>query len=136
MNISELVGEVVKCRDMPEKPPSDFAEWLESELERRGWTQAEFARQSKLTTAQVARVLTREQDAGIKFARNTARAFRMNELDVFIAAGLIRPQPDRTPVLDMILNMIADMDVDEQENALALIETLYRRRKRAQKIQR
>ena len=42
-------------------PQQDFIDWLQQEMLNRGWNQAELARRSGTTTAQISRVMTGEQ---------------------------------------------------------------------------
>lgn len=69
----------------------DFSEWLQSELDKRDWTQADLVRASKgkLTTAQVSRVMTRQQNPGVRFCEGIAMALDMSPGDVVHRAGIL-----------------------------------------------
>ena len=65
-----------------------FIEWLQDELDSRDLRPADFARKSGISTAQVSRVLSREQNPGIEFYEGTARAFNLPVWRVIaVAAG-------------------------------------------------
>ena len=54
-----------------------FAEWLNAQIQGRGWTQAEFARQASTTPATVSRVLSGENNPGLDFLQGVATAFNL-----------------------------------------------------------
>lgn len=71
----------------------DFVTWVEAELRRRQWRAADLARHGKLTTAQISRVLNRQQNAGHAFCEGLARAFDLPKDVVYAKAGLGNPDP-------------------------------------------
>ncbi|MGC1374647.1 MAG: helix-turn-helix transcriptional regulator, partial [Anaerolineales bacterium] len=68
---------------------SNFIDWLRKELEERGWSQAELARQSKLSPAQITRLLNGERGIGETGLNAIARALRLPPETVFRAAGML-----------------------------------------------
>lgn len=65
----------------------DFASWLEIELDKRGWSRSDLARRGDLTTAQVSRVMTRQQNPGEAFCKGVAKALGVPLDEVYRAAG-------------------------------------------------
>jgi transcriptional regulator with XRE-family HTH domain len=70
----------------------DFATWLQNELDRRGWIQADLltsaqARGYPLTSPQLSRILNREQQAGIESAIAIAQGLGVSRETVFRARG-------------------------------------------------
>jgi transcriptional regulator with XRE-family HTH domain len=88
-------------------------EWLQQELQQRGWNQAELARRSRLTTAQVSRIMTGEQRPGPASGQKLAHALHVPAEEVFRRAGLLprpSPQPPGQEELDLIFGELSDPD--------------------------
>lgn len=66
----------------------DFVDWLQSEMDAKGWRQADLARAGGLHTGHLSRVLNRERKPGVEFCQGVARAFGMRDVDVMRIAGL------------------------------------------------
>ena len=66
-----------------------FAEWLNAQIQGRGWTQAEFARQASTTPATVSRVLSGENNPGLDFLQGVATAFNLQPEIVLRRAGIL-----------------------------------------------
>lgn len=94
----------------------DFADWVETELQTRGWSRSEYARQGKLTTAQVSRVLTKQQSPGSKFIEGTALAFGYPLDLVYRKAGKLPPaKNERSEILEKIRYELSLLSEKEQE---------------------
>ena len=52
----------------------DFAEWLNEELTRRGWSQRELARRAHTTSTTVSEVISRKRNPSYDFVGKVARA--------------------------------------------------------------
>jgi transcriptional regulator with XRE-family HTH domain len=90
-----------------------FIDWLQHELQQRGWNQAELARRSRLTTAQVSRIMTGEQSPGPVSCQKLARALHLQPEDVFRRAGLLPPAvkpPDGTEELVSLFSALSEAD--------------------------
>ncbi len=68
----------------------DFAEWLLSMIEGRGWSQNELGRRAGLSNATVSRVISGVRGPGPQFCQDVARALQVPEEIVFERAGLLR----------------------------------------------
>ncbi len=75
------------CTIPPMSTQQDFPDWLQQELQNRGWNQAELARRGRLTTAQVSRIMTGEQRPGPVACQKLAHALRVPAKESF--AGLV-----------------------------------------------
>ncbi|MFZ1709742.1 MAG: helix-turn-helix domain-containing protein [Anaerolineae bacterium] len=67
----------------------NFSEWLEAELNQRGWRQAELVRRSGLSVGHVSRIITSQRLPGSDAIQGIARAFKMPVEDVMRQAGLL-----------------------------------------------
>lgn len=75
----------------------NFSDWLQNQLDERGWKQADLARASKLDTAVISNVINQRRKAGEVVCRAIAAAFNMSPETVFRAAGILPPPP---PILE------------------------------------
>lgn len=80
----------------------DFSTWLQAELDRRSWIQADLltsakARGYSITSPQLSRILSREQQAGIDSVIAIAHGLGISREVVFHARGwLLTNTPDST----------------------------------------
>lgn len=66
-----------------------FIAWIQDEMDKRGWKQAELARRANMAPSQVARVMTGDRGAGMEFYKGVARAFRISIEEVLRTAGVL-----------------------------------------------
>jgi transcriptional regulator with XRE-family HTH domain len=107
--------EVEMEQEEPNLMRDRFAEWLQEELSKRDWSQADLARRSGTTSGQISRVLTTARGAGSEFCLGVARAFNMSPVDVFRKAGILPPAPKDDPHLLNLLHLarrLRDGDLD------------------------
>ena len=67
----------------------NFANWLQNELDKRGWNQAELARKSGAKTASISRVMTGTRNIGPDLAISIALALGLPADIVYEKAGLL-----------------------------------------------
>lgn len=95
----------------------DFAAWLQNELQTRRWIQADLLESAKsrgyaLTSPQLSRILSREQQAGIDSVIAIAHGLGLPRESVFRARGWLSADtltPDYHPDAEM-LRLMQDMD--------------------------
>lgn len=84
---------------------ADFGEWLLQQIERHEWTQADFARESKLNPQNISRWINGERVPSPKSCLQIAKVFRVNEDIVLRLAGhkaaTNYAPPPRSPVDDI-----------------------------------
>jgi len=102
----------------------EFSEWLNTELERRGWSQADLARAAGITRSAVNGVITGSRGAGNEFCIAVSNALNLPPEEVFRHAGLLPPQPDIDPKLAEINYLLATLPPDLQEEALSYLRYL------------
>lgn len=71
-----------------------FVDWLLDELNKRSMSQADLARMSSITPAQISRIISGQRKPGEEALSSIARAFKLPPETVFRAAGLL---PDEKP---------------------------------------
>lgn len=70
----------------------DFAEWLQSELDKRGWKQANLVR-AGVNSSYISQVLNRLRRPGPTICRQIAKALNLPEREVYERAGLLKDVP-------------------------------------------
>lgn len=78
-----------------------FANWLQDQLDERGWRQADLVRASGIHSGYLSKLLTQERMPGVETCQAIARAFNMRDTDVMKIAGLAanNAPDDQTPSL-------------------------------------
>lgn len=106
-----------------------FQNWLNRELNFRGWSQSELARRANITPSTISRILTGDRKIGNDVATSIADALRVPKEEVLRAAGLLTKSNPRDERIERILMRIEELDSQDQEVIDALIETLLERRR-------
>jgi len=104
----------------------DFVDWLQSEMDARGWRQADLARAGGLHTGHLSRVLNRERKPGVEFCQGVARAFGMLDVDVMRIAGLAEntSPDDQSPSLRELISRFSQLSDEDQEAVLRHVRAL------------
>ena len=71
-----------------------FAEWLQQELDKRNWDQAEFSRRSGVTRGQISRIIAGIRGAGPDVCIAIARGLNLPREEVFKARGWLLSEPE------------------------------------------
>ena len=106
-------------------------QWIEEELQKRGWRQADLAHQSGLAEATLSRILSGDRTAGPDACVALARAVDVPPERVFRLAGLLPPAP---PELDEELELrtlFQRLDEGMRQVALDVMRVLGARAPRA-----
>jgi transcriptional regulator with XRE-family HTH domain len=114
---------------MPSIPTTDqqnqFAEWLEAEMTRRGWTQAELARRADVYQSVIGGILSRQRPLSADTARRLSRALGMSQHRLFVIAGLIDDEKTvEETILVEIARIMSRMDDDSRRRFLRIGEAL------------
>jgi len=103
----------------------EFVSWLRSELELRGWDQAELARRSSVTTAQISRIISGERRAGAEVCRKIARALQLPIEEVYRKSGLLPSKGIQPAGSEELLFLFKEMGDDDRRRLLALARALH-----------
>jgi transcriptional regulator with XRE-family HTH domain len=111
---------------------TDFADWLQSEMDARGLRQADLARLANLHTGHLSKVLSRERNPGVEFCRGIARAFGMTDIQVLEIAGLAASSetPKYNPIVESTASMLNDLSEEDQEDFRAMVRSKWERTQR------
>ena len=103
----------------------NFAEWLQSELDHRGWSQSELARRGNISQSAISSTLTGRSRPGEKVCLAIARAFNMAPAEVLSRAGIETPQ--RESAKTRLLSHYAELlDPETLDHILAIVRELSR----------
>ena len=103
---------------------ANFTGWLQDELNRRGWDQAELARRADVAQSHLSRVMSQLRNPGPDFCRAIARAFRVPPEDVFRRAGLLPPEPEMKATYREALHLFAQLPEELQRMVLVQMRAL------------
>jgi len=70
---------------------NSFAEWLDAELQNRGWSRSEAARRGGISSSILDKVINGHSQPGLAFYKGLAKAFNMSLVDVLARAGEYKP---------------------------------------------
>jgi transcriptional regulator with XRE-family HTH domain len=104
-----------------------FGDWLNDELTKRGWPQAELARRARVSRTSISDVISGKAKIGANVAKSIANALTLPEEEVFRQANIL---PKADPVNDYasrLAHRIAQLPVEEQEILDTLIDGLYKK---------
>lgn len=104
----------------------EFSAWLQQEIAKRGWDQAELARRSKITPGQVSHILSGDRKPGSTACRGIARALQLPPEEVFRHAGLL-PMAHKTPEgIEELQFYYREMNAEDRKRLLMIARTLYK----------
>jgi transcriptional regulator with XRE-family HTH domain len=103
----------------------DFSNWLVVQLEQREMTQADLAKKSGITPAQISRIISGRRGIGEDAAQKIAKAFKLPPEDVYRAAGILPPEPTQDSTLYRINHLYHTLkDQSNKSRALEFLEFL------------
>jgi transcriptional regulator with XRE-family HTH domain len=102
-----------------------FSEWLRLELGKRTWSQAELARRSGISAAQITRILSGERGIGEEALSAIASALRLPTEEVYRAAGLLPTKAEADEITERAQHIISTYRLPEtRQQALDYLEYL------------
>lgn len=93
---------------------TNFSEWLLNELKSRSMSQAELARRSAITPAQISRIISGQRGAGEEALRLIADALKLPPEIVFRAAGLLPDAPPPTEQQEQLIYLYSQLSEDQK----------------------
>jgi len=102
-----------------------FSDWLGSQLNTQGITQAELARRAGVTRSAINGILSGARGPGIELCMGIARALKLPPEEVYRAAGLLPPEPSKDTTLKRIEILYQTLDEpSSKDRALEYLEFL------------
>lgn len=110
---------------------SIFGDWLQGQLDAKGWSQADLERASGVSSAQISRIISGTRGVEAESLRAFAKALGMSQAELFYAAGLQTEKPGAPvladPILADIWNLLETMSEDDKRAARVLLERMFPR---------
>lgn len=101
-----------------------IAEWLTQEITKAGITQADLARKSGVSTAQIARAVNGTRGLSENSITAIAEALKIPPEQAFRDVGFLPPVPERTEQTDRLLYLFNQLDPDKKQDLLGYAEFL------------
>ena len=103
---------------------TEIGEWLEGQLEERGWSSSELARRAGISQSSVSNVLTGKQIPGLEFCKGVAKALDVRTEELLEQAGHLPPMP--APVVEEreALRLLRGLSGPMRGVALSLLRAL------------
>ena len=102
-----------------------FAEWLQSEMNKRGWSQSDCARAADLNRAVINKLLNGKSKPQPVTLVAIARAFKMPIEPVYRAAGLLPPSVDGDESLAEVIHAFKSLQSPQRRaTAIMLLKAL------------
>lgn len=101
-----------------------FSEWLIEEMSKRGMSQADLARRTKLTTGGISNLVNQVRKPSPEALSAIAKAFDMQPEEVFRKAGLLPEKPPSDKLTDEAEFLLAQMPAHKRAQAINFIRYL------------
>jgi transcriptional regulator with XRE-family HTH domain len=109
-----------------------LSNWITRELEAKGWTQAELARRSGLSTGRLSSAINYQTGMGPDFCKAIARAFSVPAEIIFRQAGLLPPlQSNEDDLARQIYDVAKNSSREGRELMLKLALGIYEQERSA-----
>ena len=95
-----------------------FSDWLEAQLHRLGWSQADFSRESGLHRAIISKIILGSSKPTPETLAAIAHGLGLPAEQVFRAAGLLPPVNLENEILEQIVYVISPLPTNEQTGVL------------------
>lgn len=106
-----------------------FVDWLNNELNTKGWSYSELARRGGITHTSISQIINEKRQPGLKVARGIAKALDTPLVMILRKAGLLSPEPEGTPTSRELLYMFMQLDDEDQERILSITRTFLEEKK-------
>lgn len=104
-----------------------FSKWLQGELARRGWNQADLARASRLAKSTISNILIMQRAPGPAVCLAIAAALELPPEVVFSRAGLLPELENTSQLQQEVEYKLSRLTPDQQMVVLDLIDSLLKR---------
>lgn len=102
-----------------------FAEWLQAEMDRRGWSQSDCARSADLNRAVINKLINGKSQPQPSTLMAISRAFRIPVETAYRAAGLLPPSPDGDELTSEVIHIFRSIQSPRRRStAIMLLKAL------------
>lgn len=107
-----------------------FADWLNKQMDKRVWKQADLVRAAKINSGLLSMILSGQRRVGVETARSIAAALELPETEVLIQAGLMSRPAGWNAEVEELAEMFAALNPDEREEILAMARLKFHRHRK------
>jgi transcriptional regulator with XRE-family HTH domain len=108
---------------------TEFESFINTELDKRGWTAAELARRAGVTHATLSHIISGKNKPGPKLCNGIARAFGIPSAEVFRIAGLQPSVPETKESEEELLFFFRQLNDSEKNYLTAIAKTFFNMRR-------
>jgi transcriptional regulator with XRE-family HTH domain len=102
-----------------------FSEWLQAEMDKRGWSQSDLARYADLNRAVINKLLNGKSHPQPPTLEAISRALRIPIEITYRAAGLLPTNPDNDDTLEEAIHVLKSIrSTQRKATAIALLKAL------------
>ena len=106
-------------------PNSHFSDWLQSEMDKRGWSQSDCARSADLNRAVINKLLSGKSRPQPSTLMAISRAFRIPVETAYRAAGLLPRSPDGDDITNELVHLFRSIQSPHRKStAIMLLKAL------------
>lgn len=103
----------------------DFSEWLQAEMDKRGWSQSDLARYADLNRAVINKLLNGKSHPQPPTLGAISRALRIPIEITYRAAGLLPSTPENDDAIEEALHVLKSIQSAQRKaTAIALLKAL------------
>ena len=115
----------------------DFSEWLQAEIDKRGWSQSDLARSADLNRAVINKLLNGKSHAQPATLEAISRAFRIPIEITYRAAGLLPSNPDNDDSLEEAIHVLKSIQSTQRKaTAITLLKALIHEEENEQRAEK
>jgi transcriptional regulator with XRE-family HTH domain len=108
----------------------NFREFLESEMKKRGWKQADLARASNLSTAAISNIINGRRGVGEESIIALAHALNIPRETVFRAAGFLTQREVIDQGVEELNHLFEQLEPDDRAEIIEMIRLKINRQKK------
>ena len=102
-----------------------FSEWLQAEMDKRGWSQSDLARSADLNRAVINKLLNGKSHPQPATLEAISRAFKIPIEITYRAAGLLPTNPENDDTLEEAIYILKNIQSAQRKaTAIALLKAL------------
>ncbi len=102
-----------------------FSEWLQAEMDKRGWSQSDLARYADLNRAVINKLLNGKSHPQPQTLEAISRALKIPIETAYRAAGLLPANPENDEAIDEAIHVLKSIQSTQRKaTAIALLKAL------------
>jgi transcriptional regulator with XRE-family HTH domain len=100
----------------------EFILWLQKEMDQRGWSQSDLARESKISRQAISNIMNIMRAPGPEVCRALAKAFKVSPKSVFEKAGLLPIENKEDSELEELNYKISQLSPERQQAIKEMVD--------------